>query len=103
MELVVATVASRIDPLADRIAHIGRLLILEILRPVAPVGIDAAGRVDHELEQDERGARREHELVREHATHHPWHPDWDALVGRVVALSAGLLILEARLKARLVL
>src|SRR5262245_14386115 len=81
----------------------GGVLILKALWPVTPVSVDPARRVDHELKQDECGAGREYELVREYTAHHPRHSDRNALVSRVVALSTGLLVLQACHKARLVL
>ena len=53
---VVAAVAVLVDPSADRIALIGRL---EVLRPVASVGEDAADGVFAVAEQDIGGFRRD--------------------------------------------
>ncbi len=100
LQRVETSVAVGVEPLADRIAHIGRLFVR---REAAAVGIDATRRLDHELRQHERGRRCEHPFHREYAGHHPRHAGRDAFIGGVEPLSAGLLVLQARLQQFLIL
>src|SRR5258708_22855230 len=69
-ERVVAAVAVGIEPFTDRVSGKPGLLGL---RPVAPVGIDAARRKLGPLEQDMGDVRREQGLEWRYTRHHPRH------------------------------
>src|SRR5262245_1365206 len=86
LERVELAVAVGIDPSPDRVARIGRL---DLLRPVAAIGVDAAMRLMDVIDHDEGDLGQDHELHRLVGGHHRRHAGWAAAVARPQPLAAG--------------
>src|SRR6266700_2619066 len=98
LEHIEPAVAVLVDPFADRITH---ELRLEVLRPGAPVRIDATKHAE-ELDHHIGGFGRDHDLYRLNHDHRRRHAGRDARVGRVVALPALGLVRKVLLENSLV-